>query len=515
MPGLIISLVLSAVVVMTAVAAVRRGVIEVGERRYDRTDAVFWIAVVGGIVGGTAIMMVSIRTYLEVRQEDDAPPRVMERDGVKVVIPASWEPLTELEQSMGTGARDVLAVGGDGAELLVLWPPTRPLPEGGAAHVDLRVVASDLKNPAFAYERWDVTDGPESVTIDAAYPSPRGLVLARHILFVGSDNAIVVVIGTCSTEGDIADCRAVIESLTRTEQATEAPDAQPARPELRAIAAGRAHACVLDDAGEVSCWSGDTPARPVSTGVKQVVVAENRTCLLKRDETVVCLDAPSGTETPVPELEGAETLAAGPTITCGLFGEPPAKQSSVRCVGLPEPPELEAVVAIAVGTKHACALDKRGQVVCWGDNGQQQLGPAREDGVHRFAVRGVQTIAAAAQFTCALLATRQAWCWGSGFGGGGASEKLTRIEGVDGVIALAAGGGAAGGVCAHTAAGDVHCWGAPAWIGDGPRAPALANVRHLAVGATQVCAIAQGDSGERVLCWNPATSDPAQPVAGL
>jgi hypothetical protein len=213
--GLVISSAMAAMVVVLAVGAIRRGRLELGERVLDRGQALFWVVTVGALVGGTAIVVASANAYLEDGGGDEAP-QVLTRAGVSVTFPGSWRPLPELEEAMGSASTDALAVGGDGAELLVLWPPARPVPDAGAPTetTALRDVADALENPALDYQKWEISEVAHGVIVDAEYPSPRGLVVARHLIYRGDEGEVRTVIATCSSERDVADCRPVVASLT-------------------------------------------------------------------------------------------------------------------------------------------------------------------------------------------------------------------------------------------------------------------------------------------------------------
>lgn len=212
--GLIISVALALLLVGSALLAMRRGELEIGERKLERGQVAFWVITAGGMAAGVAIATVSVLAYWEVHQEKNAPPQVFEREGVSVTVPATWRPLPELEELMGRGARYVLAVGGDGAELLVLWPPSSAAPDAGP-ELARDAWAEALKSPALAYERWEVVEEGDGLRIDAAYPSPRGPVRARHLVFLDGET-VRVVTATCNTEGDFAVCEEVIASVRRT-----------------------------------------------------------------------------------------------------------------------------------------------------------------------------------------------------------------------------------------------------------------------------------------------------------
>lgn len=122
-----------------------------------------------------------------------------------------------------------------------------------------------------------------------------------------------------------------------------------------------------------------------------------------------------------------------------------------------------AVVSLAVGDRHACALLADGMVRCWGDNGSGQLGDGtiapRTIPVAVSGLVGVRQIAAAGGSTCALLADGTVSCWGDNgsgqLGDGTTSARATPapVVGVSGATALLGLG------CASATGGRVWCWG--------------------------------------------------------
>jgi alpha-tubulin suppressor-like RCC1 family protein len=69
---------------------------------------------------------------------------------------------------------------------------------------------------------------------------------------------------------------------------------------------------------------------------------------------------------------------------------------------------------IAVGTRHACALDPDGAAYCWGDNDLGQLGqtgvhldPSPVDGDLEFL-----SLTAGMEYTCGVTLSFEAYCWG-------------------------------------------------------------------------------------------------------
>ena len=151
---------------------------------------------------------------------------------------------------------------------------------------------------------------------------------------------------------------------------------------------------------------------------------------------------------------------------------------------------LTGVRAVATGDDHSCALLTTGQVRCWGDNSQGQLGDGTEDERHRPTVvknpagtgplTGVTQITAGADTTCAVLETGQARCWGDGgdgelgtgtdatyrlrptpVAGVGSTPRLTGVTQIDTGYAT---------TCARISDGTARCWGSDqvGQLGNGP-----------------------------------------------
>ena len=79
-------------------------------------------------------------------------------------------------------------------------------------------------------------------------------------------------------------------------------------------------------------------------------------------------------------------------------------------------------VQISAGSMHTCALDRNGDVWCWGYNYTGQLGtgnnesttvPVRVSGLPRPAV----AIGLGDYHTCAVLEDGSVWCWGANYWG--------------------------------------------------------------------------------------------------
>jgi alpha-tubulin suppressor-like RCC1 family protein len=275
-----------------------------------------------------------------------------------------------------------------------------------------------------------------------------------------------------------------------------------------AISANGAHTCALLDSGGLKCWgyneygqlgngtnsNRNTPVEVsgLTSGVNTVTAGGAHTCARLSDASVKCwgwnnsgqlgdgTTEDRSTPVDVNELTDAViALAGGNTHTCALLidgsmmcwgsnwqgelgdGTTTSRSTPVDVVGLTRP-----VTAMAAGTSHTCVLLSDGDINCWGDSRGGALGNGLPDyrtipmDVVSLA-DGVADIAAGAFHTCALLANGGVKCWGSNSGQLGDGTMEARSTPVD-VIGLE---GEATGITAgyaHTCAvldGGVKCWG--------------------------------------------------------
>jgi alpha-tubulin suppressor-like RCC1 family protein len=234
----------------------------------------------------------------------------------------------------------------------------------------------------------------------------------------------------------------------------------------REIAAGRTHTCAILTDGTVSCW-GDT--RDSQTGVQR----ESRA---KPSPPVI-----------VPGMVNAVSVAGGSEHSCAAlsdgrlfcWGDNHFGQLGTGIVEhhflLPSPVQLLGeALAVTAGRRHTCVLLRDRTVECWGKNYEGQLGdgtrvdartPVRvillDPGKSVKPLANVAAISAGSQHTCALLESREVYCWGSNFVG-----QLGRVEGgiaprpvfsgMTDVVALSAGGWH---TCGILSSGETRCFG--------------------------------------------------------
>lgn len=185
------------------------------------------------------------------------------------------------------------------------------------------------------------------------------------------------------------------------------------------------------------------------------------------------------------------------------------------------------VTAVAVGTYHACAVDgDDGSVWCWGDDRAGQLGQGTTGSlsVDPVEVSGlpdpVVELAAGTAHTCARTATGEVWCWGDnvdGQLGGGIVEQPSptpvHVAGLGGPAVGLAGGASHN--CVRLEDGSVECWGAgfEGQLGHGVLEASLEPVRvsdlggraaGLGLGRATSCAWLEDG---RLRCWGGNQGD--------
>lgn len=239
---------------------------------------------------------------------------------------------------------------------------------------------------------------------------------------------------------------------------------------FRSIAVGAQHTCALDPAGAAWCWGfnwlGETGSTrfgqtemdpvPVPGGVAFAEISANHgyTCGLNLEGALYCWGWGEAGQLGM-NLADLPVCSSGPVGT-GVYcsAQPLAAATRLRLAGL------------SAGFTHACALSDGQRAICWGDNGQGQLGD------QRFGTRyapGPTTdgtwsvIEAGGPTTCGIAEGGGTYCWGlnqSGILGTGVNTEISttplQVAGGHSFTALSAG---LTHMCGLTAAGGAYCWG--------------------------------------------------------
>lgn len=192
---------------------------------------------------------------------------------------------------------------------------------------------------------------------------------------------------------------------------------------------------------------------------------------------------------------------------------------TAEAAGVAAGAEVEAGLAfleVAAGRAHTCGLVPNGEIWCWGDGLDGQLGngetAARPLPTRVSSPLAFMAVTAGFNHTCALAADRSAWCWGRGSlgqrGDGTANRTATApVEVINGFewLSLSAG---VDHTCGVMADGRASCWGGNAdgqlgTGGNGPRfgpfpIPGLTDIVQISAGLDHSCAV---DDDGRAFCW--------------
>jgi alpha-tubulin suppressor-like RCC1 family protein len=280
------------------------------------------------------------------------------------------------------------------------------------------------------------------------------------------------------------------------------------------VTVGNGHSCALDEEGRAWCWGrngsgqlgdGTTEDRSTPTPVagnlrfSQIVAGYSHTCGLALDGSAHCW--------------GRAEAVSG--LSGGLYATPFDVASGT------------AFQHLGAGGFHSCGVTTDGTAMCWGRGSEGQLGLGTE--VTRSTPQPVahgpegplvfQTITAGNFHTCGVLASGQAWCWGSNSVGevGAGSEdpnllEPTPVAGTEPYSFIIAGGYH---TCALTPDGGAQCWGfnEDGQLGLGDGGPTSVSVptsvtggrsfRSMSGGQRHTCGIST--AGE-AYCWGRRSS---------
>jgi alpha-tubulin suppressor-like RCC1 family protein len=287
------------------------------------------------------------------------------------------------------------------------------------------------------------------------------------------------------------------------------------------VSAGSGHTCVVLKAGGVRCWGAGGNGE-LGNGSKS-----------KWSTTPVAVKGIS-TATDVAVGGGHVcALVKGGEVRCWGHGEEGELGNGKK--GKPQDgKKYEETLPVAVqgmttatdiaASGHTCAVVDRGKVRCWGEGWHGKLGDGEGAEHHNQSVPvrakgfgGATAVAAGGQHTCAVLKSGEVLCWGNGEDGqlGQGSEESSWtpvfVKGISKATDVAAGGDWS---CAVLESGAVRCWGnsAEGRLGDGSSryeavttpvgVKGLSTANNISAGHNHTCVVL--DSGE-ARCWGWGT----------
>lgn len=214
--------------------------------------------------------------------------------------------------------------------------------------------------------------------------------------------------------------------------------AMPPGRKFLSIAAGTRHSCAIDDLGDAWCWGdGDfgklgsgtssesdrhTPvsvSMPTSIGFASVRAGDNHTCAVSKSGSIYCWGLDSS----------------------GQLGDGPGLDS----VSMPVLAQVEAgtVDDLVVGGNNTCVVTRGGELECWGDNNDGELGQGHFGySLEPVSAGGMKAVSVNAgnYHTCAIDLQGASWCWGSNSAGQlGSGDTLGFCDAIAGATRRAAG----------------------------------------------------------------------------
>jgi alpha-tubulin suppressor-like RCC1 family protein len=329
--------------------------------------------------------------------------------------------------------------------------------------------------------------------------------------------------------------------------------------------------CALLNDGTAKCWgynatgmTGDgtvvtprlTPVTMVGVGnIQSIATGYRHTCVLLNDGSAKCVGSNGNGE-----LGNQTTLASTTMVSTFAFPCGGGGTSNVCSACVPTTCALQGVQTgsiadgcggtlycgssyqprMAAGQYFNCAITPEGNVKCWGNNSNGQLGDGtttdRYQPVQVAGLSNVVALAAGELYVCALIQGGTAKCWGyngnAQLGDGTATQRTTPVAvvGLTNAVSITAGRLH---TCARIADGTARCWG---YNGNGQLGDGTTTTRSTPIAVTNVSGISSISAGfshtcasladGQVKCWgnnasgqlgngNTSYSLPGPYVAGL
>jgi alpha-tubulin suppressor-like RCC1 family protein len=181
----------------------------------------------------------------------------------------------------------------------------------------------------------------------------------------------------------------------------------PADRRVSEVSVGQAHACRIDETGELACWGrntfsqtgtmpGQLQARAPTTvdegrRYTKVAAAQNHTCAIARDGRLYCWGDYSGA-----------------LLGFGMGG-------GDQRVNTPMQVGTSTYVAVSANWFHTCAIEQSGALYCWGRNDEQQIVASSASALPlpmRVGSASDFRAVATGQFHTCAIRSSGLYCWG-------------------------------------------------------------------------------------------------------
>ena len=228
---------------------------------------------------------------------------------------------------------------------------------------------------------------------------------------------------------------------------------------LPKISAGGYHTCGIERTGEAKCW-GKNQYGQLGDGTE--VNSSLPVSITGLGNKVQAIDASLSHSCAL--MESGEVLCWGDGSN-GNLGDGTRNSSSKPVLA----GKSFLAGTISVGEEHSCAITNGKRLHCWGENASGQIGNGTySDALFPFEVKDLQlrnvAVAAGANHTCSINSIGYLYCWGDNescqLGDGTDSSKTKPVwvsQLKEGVKVIAAGSYFN---CAVTLSGSAYCWGA-------------------------------------------------------
>lgn len=221
---------------------------------------------------------------------------------------------------------------------------------------------------------------------------------------------------------------------------------------VKAISVGNKYSCALLEAGDIKCWgtepsgfSADKLLELTKKNPTQLTTASAHACAVVDNNKIQCLgnsdDGKLGhthnTEQVVTDIDNALLVSSKGDHSCALLDNGRVRcwgynlkgqigngdgGSAISTVKIPDTNviQLSEVVSLSSGEQYNCAVTLGGQVKCWGNNDNGQLGftstgSYKRQFSPRVAASGISTaieVSVSQYHSCARLNNEDIYCWG-------------------------------------------------------------------------------------------------------
>ncbi len=312
----------------------------------------------------------------------------------------------------------------------------------------------------------------DSVKADSVAPAPAPA-LPGNLRLVGGDLRFTSIsVGGAHVCGLTAEGKAYCWGRNRDGQLGDSTTTDRAEPVavsagvvFKLVSAGGRHTCGISRDNQPYCWGNNEHGQLGNCTTRTVIYPF---LVAGEHQMTLIVSGPNHTCGTLKHWEKEGMALCWGLNTEGQLGDMGTETSSLPLA----PFGVIRYVSLALGDSHTCGATREGRVFCWGINLRGQLGngsatESRVPFITRMNRKSDFTmVASGAAHTCALSGSGDVVCWGDntegqvGSGGkGGRILSPTSAREATGYAAIYATGNA---TCAQRKDGSVACWGSNA-----------------------------------------------------